>query len=448
MKEKVAILGAGESGVGAARLAQRQQAAVWVSDKGIIKDTYKSILIEHNIPFEEGQHTEEKFFEADVVIKSPGIPKKVPLVKELETRGIPVISEIEYASYHCGGKIIAITGSNGKTTTTSLIGHLLGVAGMDVCVAGNIGPSFAGSIVQQQYEWYVIEVSSFQLDNVIHFRPDVAVLLNVTPDHLDQYEYQMERYAAAKFRITENQTASDTFIYCADDPVTREGAEKREIEAKCLSYGLSDQPEKNAWVINNQLCVQESSFDFARMNLRGQHNQLNTLAALLVAKTVGLPDEEIERGLASFHPVPHRLEPVGEVNGVVYINDSKATNVDAVKYALESMDRPIVWIVGGIDKGNDYTELAAMVEEKVKAIVVLGQGKEKIAAAFVGKNLSEVNSMSSAITTAGEKASAGDVVLLSPACASFDLFKNYEDRGDQFRAEVQKKTKEEKNRNR
>ena len=438
-KEKITILGAGESGVGAARLAHNKQAEVWVSDRGIIKEPYKQILIDNQIPFEEGKHTEKKFFEADIVIKSPGVPEKAPLVKQLKATGIPVISEIEYASRYCEGKVIAITGSNGKTTTTSLMGHLMKKAGMDVCVAGNIGPSFAGEIVNRTYEWYVIEVSSFQLDNIHTFRPNISVLLNITPDHLDQYDYQIERYAAAKFRITENQHPVDTFIYCVDDPHTAAGVEEREIVAQCLRYGLEKQSRSHGWVVGNQLQVLGSSFDFATMNLRGKHNQLNTLAALLAVKKVGLENEIIAKGLASFYPVPHRLEPVGEIAEVLYINDSKATNVDAVKYALESMDRPIVWIVGGVDKGNDYEELKSLVQHKVRTIVVLGQGKEKVSLAFPQKTSTQVHSMAEALSQAQKVAEKGDVVLLSPACASFDLFKNYEDRGDQFREWVQKK---------
>lgn len=436
----VAILGAGESGVGAALLAARHMAEVWVSDKGTIQDIYKQELIDRAIPFEEGTHTLEKFFDCDVVIKSPGIPETAPVLRELRSKGKLIVSEIEFASWFCKAPILAITGSNGKTTTTSLVYSLLRYAGWDVGLGGNIGKSFARLLSESPSSCYVLEISSFQLDDIKGFRPDVAVLLNITPDHLDRYGYDLERYAASKMRIFENQRHWDTAIYCCEDPVTRIQMDKIALNSKKLAYGNEGKDRLSAWIEGTKLCFQSGlRFEFDIMQLRGRHNMLNTLAAVLAAQAIGISDYLILKALPLFQPITHRLQPVDTIDGIHFINDSKATNVDAVVYALESMTTPTVWIAGGVDKGNDYSVLSELVASKVKALIVLGAGEDTFSSAFPELPSVAVHGMEEAIERALEFATTGDTVLLSPACASFDLFSNYEDRGTQFIAAVKRK---------
>ncbi|TAE47013.1 MAG: UDP-N-acetylmuramoyl-L-alanine--D-glutamate ligase [Bacteroidetes bacterium] len=434
----VAILGAGESGAGAAILAARLGGQVWLSDSGKIQETYREALLSRNIPFEEGAHTKEKFFEADIIVKSPGIPGTAPLVQELRAAGKEVISEIEFASRYTDVPVLAITGSNGKTTTTSLVYHLLRSAGVDAALGGNIGNSFAWLVAESpKPAYYVLEISSFQLDDIRSFRPKIALLLNITPDHLDRYAYSMDLYAAAKFRITENQQASDVFIYGQDDPETAARIGAYELKADLKPFALSRKEGSAAWMEGQDLMTPAGKVaGFGDMQLIGRHNQLNALAAVLAAQACGVGEADIEAGLKSFQPIAHRLEPVGELDGVRYINDSKATNVDSVFFALEGMTRPLVWLAGGVDKGNDYGPLQPFVKEKVKSIIVLGAYAEKFYRDF-DKPVVQVSTMHDAVTEARKRAVPGDVVLLSPACASFDLFRNYEDRGDQFRSAVQ-----------
>lgn len=417
---KVAILGGGESGVGAAVLAQKLGEEVWVSDYGKISDRFKKILSEYKIPFEEGGHTIDKFFDADVIVKSPGIPETAKIILDIRKQGKAIISEIEYAARYTDAKLVAITGSNGKTTTSSLIHHLMVAAGIDAGLGGNIGQSFALQVAVDPKPWYVLEISSFQLDDIDEFRPDVALLLNITPDHLDRYGYSMDAYAKAKFEIGINQTAADTFIYCLDDPETMKRLEGFKGKGKRRGFGY-EQMEGNEWRGKSQLI--------------GRHNELNTLAALMAVEACGIQPTSVIPALATFKSIEHRLERVGEVAGVEYINDSKATNVEAVYFALECMEKPVIWMAGGVDKGNDYEPLKRFVSEKVKAIVVLGEHREKFDKDF-DKHIMQAMDMKSAVNMAHELAEAGDAVLLSPACASFDLFTNYEDRGVQFKAEV------------
>jgi len=426
---KIVILGAGESGVGAALLAKQNNHEVFVSDRGAIKDKYKQELIENNIPFEENKHSEKKIFDASEIIKSPGIPDKVDLIQRLKKSGIPVISEIEYAYKHTNATLVAITGSNGKTTTTNLTYHLLKTANLDVAVGGNVGYSFARLLTENLHRIYVLELSSFQLDGIVNFRPDIAILLNITPDHLDRYDYKMENYVASKFRIILNQQAEDHFIFNNQDE-------------NILSFFKNEKPKANLLEVNgvkvneDQLIVNEFAFDLSKCSLKGKHNRFNATCAIKAALQLGVSKQDIQKGLNSFINAPHRLESVCTTNGVEYINDSKATNVDAVYYALDAMAKPIVWIVGGVDKGNDYGPIMDLVESKVKAIVCLGVDNSKILETFSPfvKIIEETKSTKTAIEIATTYAENGDVILLSPACASFDLFKNYEDRGDQFRA--------------
>ncbi|MEL7530248.1 MAG: UDP-N-acetylmuramoyl-L-alanine--D-glutamate ligase [Bacteroidota bacterium] len=436
MKQKIAILGAGESGVGAALLAKKQGAEVWVSDGGKIADRFRSVLTNHAIPFEEGKHTKETFFDSDLVIKSPGIPEHAAIMQEIRASHTPVISEIEYAFRCSGEKIIAITGSNGKTTTTSLIWHLAKAAGMDAALVGNIGKSFAWQVATDPKPLYVLEVSSFQLDDIDQFRPDIALLLNITPDHLDRYGYSIERYGSAKFRITENQQADDTFIYCLDDPETQK--QMQPTQAQSLGFGLDKQLNADAWVEKTALWVNAEHWaDFDQTQLLGPHNQLNALAALLALDALGIRERKpVVEALYTFQAIEHRLEKVTEQAGILYINDSKATNVDAVYHALKGMDRPIVWLAGGVDKGNDYSVLTDLVREKVRVLIILGEHREALDEAFPFVERSAVMSMQEGVRAAKAIAKSGDIVLLSPACASFDLFQNYEDRGRQFKNEV------------
>lgn len=428
---KVAILGAGESGVGAALLAAREGAEVWVSDKGKIADHYKEELVKNGLPYEEGQHTWEKITQADLVIKSPGIPDKVALIQALVAKGIPVISEIEWASRYTSSPIIGITGSNGKTTTTTLLNHLLITAGMEVGMAGNVGKSFARQLVEAPKALYVLELSSFQLDGIDTFKPNLALLLNITADHLDRYDYQLENYIRSKFRISLNQASGDQFLYFQEDPNTMAflSLVPKGVELK----GISKTNIQSKTVVANG-----STFDLTDTQLRGAHNALNALFAIHAAQYLEVSTAAIQAGLESFQPVPHRLESVATIAEVEYINDSKATNVDAVFYALQAMEKPIVWVVGGVDKGNDYQPLLQLVRDKVKAIVCLGVDNQKIIDAFGDFEIpiKETQDAAKAVQVSRDLSVPGDVVLLSPACASFDLFKNYLDRGDQFREAV------------
>jgi len=442
MNKRAVILGAAESGVGAAILARKQGFDVFVSDLGTIKDKYKKELIERQFDFEEGQHTEEKILNADLIIKSPGIPDKAPLIKKLKEKGVPVISEIEFAGRYTSAKKVCITGSNGKTTTTLLIYHMFQKAGLNVGLAGNVGQSMAWQVAEQDFDYYVIELSSFQLDGMYEFKADIAILLNITPDHLDRYEYKMQNYVDSKFRITQNQTADDVFIYCTDDPVLNLEMSKRKLVAKCIPFGLGIPPVEGAGIIDNKLIInwEQNIFTMSILDiaLQGNHNTYNSMAAGISGMAVNIRNEKIRESMADFKGVEHRLERFLKVHGIEFINDSKATNINSTWYALESMTQPTVWIVGGIDKGNDYSELYELVKSKVKAIVCLGTDNSKILEAFkgVGVDMVETQSMEDAVRSAYFLAKNGDTVLLSPACASFDLFENYEDRGHQFKQAV------------
>lgn len=428
---KVVILGAGESGLGAAILARHQQFEVFVSDRGKIPEKYRAELEAHGIPYEEGRHSEKQVLDADEVIKSPGIPDKAPLVQQVIQKGIPVISEIEFGARYTNGELIGITGSNGKTTTSTLCHHILREGGLDVALAGNVGRSFARQIAERDTAYYVLELSSFQLDGIRQFRPQVAMLLNITPDHLDRYDYKFENYIRSKFRIGRNQLESDYFLYNGDDPNIRQYLE--ELAGPAQKININKERIKGTL-----LKLDNNTYDLSSTVLKGLHNGMNALFAIQAAKLYGIAAEIIQGALLSFQAVEHRLERFAVLDGVTYINDSKATNVDAVFYALAAMDLPIIWVVGGQDKGNDYEPLKPLVEEKVKAIVCLGEDNSKIRAAFadLGKPMVEVRSAKAAAEQAAQLSSSGDVVLLSPACASFDLFKNYEDRGLQFKAAV------------
>ncbi len=430
MIKKVVILGGGESGVGAALLAQKIGFEVWLSDNGKIKDQFKRELDEKQIEYEEFGHTRYKVFEANWVVKSPGIPDTVPLIVELKEKGITVFSEIEFAYKYFYGTIIGITGSNGKTTTTMLLGHLLKKAGLNAVTGGNIGVSFARIVTAQEVGTVVLELSSFQLDGILNFRPDIALLLNISPDHLDRYGYQMDRYVASKFRIAMKQTPADLFLINADDLIIQ-NFDKKAIRAETEKLGLQN-------INDGLLQVGEEVFSMKTTQLKGRHNEMNALFAIRAAQEMQLSKEVIQSGLDSFAPVEHRTEPVAEIDGVLFVNDSKATNVDAVYYALLAEDRPIVWIVGGQDKGNDYSLLMPLVREKVKAIVCMGIDNQKILDFFANeqKEIIETKSAKAAVEAAKNIAESGDVVLLSPACASFDLFKNYEDRGRLFKKAV------------
>ena len=443
MSKKIVILGAGESGVGAALLAKQKGYNVFVSDASAIKPIYQSELEANHIPFESGTHDVERILEADEVMKSPGIPEKSALVKQIRANGIPVISEIEFGyRYKGSSKIIAITGSNGKTTTTSLLYHICKVAGQDAAIVGNIGFSFARQIAQDPKALYVIEVSSFQLDDIHSFRPDIAILLNITEDHLDRYNYQFENYIKSKFRIIENQTEQDCFIYCIDDEVVVKHLELLTTHTNLLPFSMKQELKKGGYIKNEQMMlkIQEervtmSIYDFA---LKGKHNAYNTMAASIAASTLGIRKEKIREAVSNFHSLEHRMEFVATVKGVDFINDSKATNVNSTWYALESMQKPTILILGGVDKGNDYALVADLVKDKVKAIVCMGTDNAKLIEYFKDKvaQIIEVDSAKKAVNASFKLAEKGDVVLLSPACASFDLFKNYEDRGHQFKESV------------
>jgi len=444
MSKRIVILGGGESGVGAALLALAHGHDVFLSDSSPLAADRKATLTQHGIAFEEDGHSEDKILNASFVVKSPGIPDKAPLIKKLIATGVPVISEIEYGFRYLpeGAKMIAITGTNGKTTTTLLTYHLLKSAGVSVALGGNVGTSLAGLVAGGSHDFYVIEISSFQLDGTVTFRPDVAVLLNITPDHLDRYNYQMSNYVASKFLITKNLTAADAFIYSTDSAPVVDGLADRRVKATLLGFTVDRQEQLPGFIDGDELIITckgaRHAFNMSELPLIGKHNMGNIMAAVLSALAVGISIEEIKKGLKTFVNAPHRLEPVSTIDGVKFINDSKATNVDAVYYALEGVKAPIVWIVGGIDKGNEYGQVMDLVKEKVRAIVCMGKDNSPIQKAFgdTGIPLYETLSVTEAIEQSQAVAQAGDVVLLSPACASFDLFRNYEDRGDQFRAAV------------
>lgn len=433
------ILGGGESGVGTAILGQKKGFKVFVSDKGTIKEKYKNVLEHFEIDWEEEQHTEALILKADVVMKSPGIPENVPLVQALLNKGIAVISEIEFATTYTDATIIGITGSNGKTTTTMLTNHLLQGGNLNVGMAGNIGDSYAKMVAENDFDYYVLEISSFQLDGVVDFRPHIAVITNITPDHLDRYDYKFENYIASKFRIAMNQTKDDYLIYDAGDEVIVNWLKVNPIKSKLIPFSLEKSLEEGAFLENKEIRIKTGIDTITIMTdalaLEGQHNLKNTMAAATIAKLVGIRKETIRECISNFQGAPHRLEKVLKIHHVQYINDSKATNVNAAYYALDSIKTPTVWIVGGVDKGNEYKELMPLVREKVKAIVCLGVDNEKIKETFsnVVDLVVETFAMEEAVKVAYKIAERGDSVLLSPACASFDLFKNYEDRGNQFK---------------
>lgn len=438
-KNKIVVLGAGESGAGAAVLAKVKGFDVFVSDMSSIKDKYKQMLDEYDIAWEEGKHTPERIMDADEVIKSPGIPDTAPLIVALVEKGVPVISEIEFAGRYTNARMICITGSNGKTTTTLLTYHILKSAGLKVGLAGNVGQSLAYQVATCDYEYYVVELSSFQLDNMYDFKADIAVLLNITPDHLDRYDHKMENYIDAKFRITRNQTADDAFIYWNDDPIINEKLHSLQLHSQLYPFSEAPQPQSRAYTHDHKVVINTPDDVFTmeedELALPGRHNLYNSLAAGISANLLHIEKEEIRRALSDFQAVEHRLEPVATVRGVRFINDSKATNVNSCWYALESMVTPVVLILGGKDKGNDYTEIEQLVHDKVKAIVCMGVDNSKLHTFFDGKvsHIEDARSMQEAVTKAYAVAEAGDTVLLSPCCASFDLFTSYEDRGAQFK---------------
>jgi UDP-N-acetylmuramoylalanine--D-glutamate ligase len=439
---RLVILGGGESGVGTAILGKKKGYDVFVSDFGKIKDSYKEVLIINGIAWEEGKHTEDLVLNADLVMKSPGIPDKSPIVKQLKSKGITVISEIEFAAPFTKALTIGITGSNGKTTTTMLTHHLLKTAGLNVGLAGNVGKSFAWQVADNNFDFYVIELSSFQLDGIVDYRPDIAIITNISPDHLDRYDYKYQNYIESKFRITMNQTEEDFLIYDANDEAILEWLSKNKVKAQLIPFSLTDEFTEGAYIKNNKMEVkinhEEFTMDTEYIALEGKHNLKNAMAATSVAKILQIRKETIRESLSNFQGVEHRLEKVLKIQNVQYINDSKATNVNSVFFALDSMNTPTVWIVGGVDKGNDYHELMSLVREKVKAIVCLGVDNKKIIDAFgnVVDIMVEVTSMNEAVRMAQRLSEKGDTVLLSPACASFDLFESYEDRGRQFKQAV------------
>ena len=443
MSKRLVILGAGESGIGTALLAKQKGYEVFVSDGSAIKADFQKELEDNGIAFESGKHTADQILNADEVMKSPGIPEKNEMVKAIRAKGIPVISEIEFGYRYKGySKIVAITGSNGKSTATSLLYHICQLVNDDVAMVGNIGFSFARQIAVAPKSLYVIEVSSFQLDDIIYFKPDIAILLNITEDHLDRYDYKFENYIKSKFRIIENQTAEDYFIYCIDDEVIVKHLELLTTNTNPLPFSMKQEVKKGGYIKNDQMMlkIQEervsmSIYDFA---LKGKHNAYNTMAASIAATTLGIRKEKIREAVSNFHSLEHRMEFVATVRGVDFVNDSKATNVNSTWYALESMQKSTVLILGGVDKGNDYELIAELVKEKVKAIICMGTDNKKIIDFFADKvtSIVEADSAKKAVTAAFKLAEKGDVVLLSPACASFDLFKNYEDRGRQFKESV------------
>jgi UDP-N-acetylmuramoylalanine--D-glutamate ligase len=442
MAEKIIILGAGESGAGSAILAKKHGFDVFVSDKGQVKETYREILDKNKISWEEGTHSESIILSAREVIKSPGIPENAPIIKKIREKGIPVISEIEFAGRYAKGIKICITGSNGKTTVTNLICHILKKAGKNAAMTGNVGNSFAMAVAEGNFDYYVIELSSFQLDGMYDFKADIAVLLNITPDHLDRYDYKLQNYIDSKFRITQNQQKKDFLIYWDGDPIIKKELSKKKYGMTLMPFSDELKEGMAAYIENDELIIDYQNktnlmtiHDFA---LKGRHNTYNSMAAAIAGKILNIRKEVIRESLADFQGVEHRLEPVITVCGINFINDSKATNVNSTWYAIECMENNIIWIVGGVDKGNDYSELFPVVKKKVKAIVCLGKDNKKIIEAFKDKvaTIVETTSMEEAVRSSYYLAKKGETVLLSPACASFDLFKNYEDRGRQFKQAV------------
>ena len=439
MNKKIVILGAGESGVGSAILAKVKGFDVFVSDFGAIKVKYIDLLQKYDIEFEQNKHTESKILNADLVIKSPGIPDKAELIIKLDKKRIPVISEIEFAGEYTTAKKICITGSNGKTTTTLLTYHILKNAGLNVGLAGNVGKSFAMQVALENFDFYVIELSSFQLDGMREFKADIAILMNITPDHLDRYENKFQNYIDSKLRIAQNQTASDYFIYCADDEVINKELKKHEMQAQLIPFSIEKELEQGASIINNELIININNSTFKmsiqELALQGNHNRYNSMAAGISSRVLMIRKQSIRESLSDFQGVEHRLEPVIKVHGAMFINDSKATNVNSTWYALETVDKPIIWIAGGVDKGNDYSMLKDLVKKKVKAIVCLGLDNKKIKKIFSDsvEKIIETKSMKEAVNAAYYLSNKTNTILLSPACASFDLFDNYEDRGRQFK---------------
>ena len=443
MNRKIAILGAGESGTGAAVLAKKQGFRIWLSDSGKIKEKYKDVLSHFEIAFEEGKHTEAEIMDADEVIISPGIPLTVPLVNKIRNRQIPVISEIEFAARYTKARKICVTGANGKTTTTLMIYHILKSAGLNVGLAGNVGESFAMQVATHEFDWYVLEISSFQLDSMFSFKADIAILTNITPDHLDRYDHKFENYIESKFRITQNQTNDDAFIYCLDDEVSAAEAGRRNLKARIYTFTCRPgNTSANAYCIENKLHINVNNnlltMTLEELALQGKHNVYNSMAAGITANLIGIRNESIRQALSSFENVEHRLEFVARIHGIDFINDSKATNVNSTWYALETAEAPVIWIAGGIDKGNDYSKLEEMVVQKVKAIICLGIDNSKLIELFADKvdAIYETLSAEQAVLTAYAIGKKGDTVLLSPACASFDLFENYEERGNKFKQAV------------
>jgi UDP-N-acetylmuramoylalanine--D-glutamate ligase len=442
MTKKIVILGAGESGTGSAILAQKHGFDVFVSDKSTVKENYREILEKNNIKWEEGNHSESIILSADEIIKSPGIPENAPILKKIRETGTHVISEIEFAGRYAKGIKICITGSNGKTTVTNLIYHILKKAGKNVAMTGNVGNSFAMAVANGSYDYYVIELSSFQLDGMYEFKADIAVLMNITPDHLDRYDYKLQNYIDSKFRVTQNQKKDDFLIYWEGDPIIKTELSRKKYEMTMLPFSDEIKEGMAAYIENNELIIDYQNkinlMTIHEFALKGRHNTYNSMAAAIAGKILNIRKEEIRESLADFQGVEHRLEPVITVCGVNFINDSKATNVNSTWYAIECMENEIIWIVGGVDKGNDYSELFPVVKKKVKAIVCLGKDNKKIIEAFKDKvaTIVETTSMEEAVRSSYYLAKKGETVLLSPACASFDLFKNYEDRGRQFKQAV------------
>ncbi len=439
----ISILGAGESGVGAAILAKKQGWNVFVSDFGSIKQEFKDELDANDLKWEEEQHTESVILNSDLVIKSPGIPDKAPIIKKLREKGIKIVSEIEFGGYYSKAKTICITGSNGKTTTTMLTYHILRKAGINVGLAGNVGKSFAKQIATEDFEWYVLELSSFQLDDMFEFRADIAMLLNITPDHLDRYNYEMQNYVDSKFRILQNQTENDWFIYNYDDKIIQAEISKREIKAKKAPFSMTEDMSVGAYTNEEQITIninEKFIMSIHDLALKGKHNSQNSMASAIAARVLDIRSAVVRESLTDFVNVEHRLEFVAKVHGIEFINDSKATNINSTWFALETMEKPTVWIVGGVDKGNDYTELMDLVKNKVKAIICLGLDNQKIIDTFSGvvETIVEAKSAMEAVAYGYRLASKDETVLLSPACASFDLFENYEQRGDMFKEAVRR----------
>lgn len=442
-KYDIIILGGGESGAGAAVLARRNGLRTLVSDKSVIKDKYKALLISEEIDFEENRHSEEIILKAAEIIKSPGIPESIPLIKNAKQKGIPVISEIEFASRYTDARLIFITGSNGKTTTTLLTHHILKTSGLNAGLAGNVGSSFALEVANGKHDIYVLEISSFQLDGMFTAKADISVLLNITPDHLDRYEYDFQKYTDSKFRVINNQAADDHFVYCFDDPVIREQIEKLDIPSRHYPFTAGNKAFMDgAFVRDKEIVItineKELTMTLEELALQGRHNLYDSMAAGITARLLDIRKDVIKQCLSDFQHIEHRLEFVASIHGVDYINDSKATNVNSTWFAMESMHKTVIWIAGGLDKGNDYQSLAPLVESKVRVIICLGKDNTKIRDTFEGmvEHLVEVNTADDAVKAAYSLARRGEAVLLSPACASFDLFENFEDRGNQFKKAI------------